>query len=393
MYKKKALFLVFAVIFFGTVSFASAAQDDSRYFVKSTSSFWKKSFGYRNSFDDGFSASLSDWQLRLAKIFGIDVEPVTKLNILPDASDASNKGKISDKGQKLPADQISWGLKLIYNDPLLSETSGGKDINVAVLDTGVQKAHPDLQSRVKDCKDFSSPSSPLIDGKCDDKNGHGTHIAGIVAADGGKDKVGIYGIAPESNLVVFKVCSNNGICFSDDVAAGIYKAVDSGTQIINLSLGSDLPSQLILNAVKYAQANSVLVIAAAGNDGPYIGSIDYPAAFEEVVGVGAININLEAPDWSARGNNSKTEAYKNEPGDIEFAAPGVNIESTWKDGGYAVFSGTSMAAPHLAGLAAKFWQKDAENPARETREVLRKLSQDILPKGDDDASGWGLPKL
>ena len=80
-------------------------------------------------------------------------------------------------------------------------------------------------------------------------------------------------------------------------------------------------------------------------------------------------------------------------GDIEFAAPGVSIESTWNDGGYAILSGTSMAAPHVVGLAAKLWQKDAPAPASATRDILHTLSADLLPLGDDNDSGWGMPSL
>ena len=139
--------------------------------------------------------------------------------------------------------------------------------------------------------------------------------------------------------------------------------------------------------------NGVLVVAAAGNDGPYVGSVDYPAASNKVIAVGALDVNKVISDWSSRGINSQTTAYLVEDGDIEFAAPGVSVESTWKDGGYAILSGTSMAAPHISGLAAKLWQKDALAPADATRDLLRKFSTDLLPLGDDDDSGWGIPTL
>jgi subtilisin len=101
-------------------------------------------------------------------------------------------------------------------------------------------------------------------------------------------------------------------------------------------------------------------------------------------------------EWSSRGNNSITEPYVVETGDIEFAAPGVNVESTSKDGGYIILSGTSMATPHVSGLAAKLWQKDFpedSDPATATRELLHKFADDLLPPLDDDASGFGFPHI
>lgn len=393
MNTKKIAYFLIVFMLFGMGGFARAAQDDNRYLVKSNAGFWKKSFGVRHSFETGFTADLSDFQLKLAKIFNIEVEPVKKLSILPaEAEQTAPKGKPAAPRQT-PSEAVPWGVKTIYNDPLLVKPSGGLGIKIAVLDTGVLKTHSDLKNRIVDCKDFTSAKTPIIDGKCDDKNGHGTHVSGIIAADGGSDGLGIYGIAPEADIMSFKVCGNNGSCWADDIAAALKEAADNGAQIVNLSLGSDAPSQLITDAVSYSVGKNVLVVAAAGNDGPYAGSIDYPGANVDVIGVGAADINLNISDWSSRGINSSTVPYVMEERDIEFAAPGVNIESTWKDGGYAILSGTSMATPHIVGLAAKLWQADAINPAAATRDILHNHSTDLLPLLDDDASGWGLPRL
>ncbi|HCE49199.1 MAG: Thermostable serine protease [Candidatus Yanofskybacteria bacterium GW2011_GWA2_41_22] len=391
--KKIAYFLIISMLI-GAGRFAYASQEDNRYLVKTTAGFWKKSFGVRHNFDNGFTADLSDFQLKLAKIFNVEVEPVKKLSILPaEAEQSVSKGKPAMPRQT-PSETIPWGVKTIYNDPILIQPSGGVGVKVAVLDTGVLKSHPDLKNRIIGCKDFTSAKVPLIDGKCEDKNGHGTHVAGIIAADGGDDGLGIYGIAPEAEVLAYKVCGNNGSCWADDIAVALRNAADNGVQIVNLSLGSDTPSQLITDAILYAVSKNVLVVAAAGNDGPYVGSIDYPGASVDVIGVGAIDINMNITDWSSRGINSLTVPYITEEGDIEFAAPGVNIESTWKDSGYAIMSGTSMATPHVAGLAAKLWQADAlSNAASATRDILHKHSIDLLPLLDDDASGWGLPRM
>jgi subtilisin len=412
--KKIAYFLVFSIVL-GFSGVAHGASEDTRYLIKSNSGFWKKSFGVRHQFDGGFTSDLTDLQLRVAKVFGIEVEPVGKFYILADtvASEGSgsevldtiSQGKPDESiGGKptpgpiasirpAPTDQVPWGVRAIYNDDLIETTSGGVGVNVAVLDTGVLMTHPDLKDRIAQCKDFTSAKTPMIDGKCEDKNGHGTHVAGIIAADGGADGLGIYGVAPEANIFAYRVCGNNGSCWADDIAGAITAAANQGANIINMSLGSDVESTMIKSAINYAVSKNVLVVAAAGNDGPDIGSIDYPGANPNVIAVGAFDVSLEMADWSSRGVNSNTEKGVIEEGDVEFAAPGVIIESTWKDGGYLILSGTSMATPHISGLAAQIWNKSAEDPDSDTRALLKSFVKEILPAGEDDASGYGFPQL
>lgn len=398
---KKLIFMVVFVVAVSLPLFVFAAESPARYFVKSKSQFWRNSFGVRYAFSGGFTTDLTDWQVRIGKIFGVEIEPVKLLFVLPN--ETSDKAKedpedpivIRGKGsvRYLPADQTPWGIEFIYQDKFIKKTAGGADVNVAILDTGILITHPDLKSRVKECKDFTGVRTPITDGKCEDKNGHGTHVAGIVGADGGADGFGIYGIAPDVNLWIFRVCSASGLCYADDVSAAIKIAADNGANVINLSLGSDNPSPLIQEGVDYAVSKDVLVVAAAGNDGPYFGSLDYPAAHGSVIGVGAFDVFQKIANWSSRGVNSTTEAYVKNDKDIEFAMPGVNIESTWKDGGYAILSGTSMAAPFISGLAAKYWQFTADNPAESTRTLLHDNSKDIGDLGDDDASGWGFSRV
>lgn len=418
-----ALFLIILAVFAYSGRDVYAAEMDTRYLVKSSSGFWKKSFGVRHQFEDGFTSDLTEWQLKLAKVFNIELVPVQKLFILEGVSmptvtpvPDSEKDKDTEitKGRPTPSVtpavtptptpvpslrptpsvQLPWGIKAVYgNNPLLVKTSGGEGVNVAILDTGVLRAHADLKNRVVQCKDFTSPKKPIIDGQCDDKNGHGTHVAGIVAADGGGDGIGIYGVAPESLLYAYRVCGNNGSCWSDDIAVAIRTAADQGAHIINLSLGSDTESSLIKNALSYAIDKNVFVVAAAGNDGPDLGSIDYPGANPSVVAVGAFDVDFDLADWSSRGVNPGQDPDVIEEKEIEFAAPGVIIESTWKDGGYVILSGTSMATPHITGLAAKLWDKDAVDPDSDIRTKLRTISNDLLPPGNDDASGFGFPHL
>jgi len=270
---------------------------------------------------------------------------------------------------------------------------GGDGVKIAVLDTGVLSTHSDLVNRIVECKDFSSPRAAIVDGKCSDGNGHGTHVAGIIGADRGEDGLGILGMAPESELAIYKVCNNKGSCWADDIASAILEASDAGANIINLSLGSDASIPLIKETVNYALRSGSLVVASAGNDGPDDATLDYPASYGGVVAVGAINRDLDVVSWSSRGDNLNSELDVVEDGDIEFAVPGSLIESTWSDGGYHILSGTSMAAPHISGLAARIWQSDADDPAQATRELLKLFSYDLWPFGEDNDSGFGVPTL
>ncbi len=411
---KKLCFCLLLVGVFAFVPFASASADSGRYFVKSNKGFWKNTLGVRNSFDNGFTADISDFQVRFAKLFGVEVEPVAALQILPDEdlTLSTDSAKPSEtpapvpsktpvqiiKGQKgtaryVPSDQTPWGIETIYDNPEIASASGGFGANVVVLDTGVNVNHPDLKGRIGQCKDFTNLRYPVVDNKCDDKNGHGTHVAGIIAADAGTDGLGMYGVAPAAKIFAYKVCGANGSCYADDIAVGLRMAVSQGANVVNMSFGTDKDVTLIRDAVNDAWSKGVLLVAAAGNDGPFSDSIDYPGAYASVVAVGAINKLLDVTDWSSRGINSFTDPKTINERDIEFAAPGDSIESTWNNGGYVVLSGTSMASPFVAGLAAKYWQSAAENKAQTTREFLWKLANDISPTGEDNYSGLGLPQV
>ncbi len=404
----KTIVLVLVLVGLFATVLGTQAANEKRYLVKSDSAFWKNTFNSRHVFDKGFSANLSDWQLRLAKVFNVEVEPIQILQVLPEKVGMPNFGPSLDipgisksgrgkpikpsapsKERVKPNDQTPWGIEEIYGDSEIEYTSGGKDVTVAILDTGINKDHLDLVRRITQCKDFTHPRAVVREGKCDDLNGHGTHVSGIIGADGGEDGLGIYGVAPEVSLWAYRVCDVGGSCWADDIAGAIRMAADQSVNIINLSIGSDVEIHMVTDAMNYAREKGTLVIVAAGNDGPNHGSIDYPAAHEYAVSVGAFNSLYEVPEWSSRGINSETKAFIKEAGDVEFAAPGVEIESTWKDGGYSVISGTSMATPYISGLIAKMWQ-GGEDAATSTRNALQLMANNIWG-GDGDATGFGFP--
>lgn len=354
----------------------------------------KKAFGARREFDGGkkFTAEVPVTAIPSLRSFA-DVTEVETLSILKRpvcgdgicqgneprtcASDctASPPPSSTDLRYCLPSSQLPWNIVMVNGG------TGGSGVKIALLDSGVNRNHPDLSRRVIDCKDFTGIG--IING-CEDKNGHGTHVAGIIAADGGIDGKGITGVAPQASILALKVCSDDGRCYADDIAAAIDYARSAGANIASISLGSNNESSLIKEAI--SRNPSLLFIAAGGNDGPELGSIDWPAADSRVMGISALDELRIVPSWSSRGVNNNN--YIIETKDIEAAAPGVGILSTWIDGCYRVLSGTSMAAPHVSGLAAKLWQGSAEA----TRAFLQERAKlvDIDVKGDDSASGFGM---
>lgn len=204
-------------------------------------------------------------------------------------------------------------------------------VSVAVIDSGVCADHPDLVGRTLEGWDFvESDADPQ------DDYGHGCGVAGIIAANT-NDGVGMAGVAPNARIMPLRVLNAQGIGTYSDVAAAIVYAVDNGAQVINLSLGGAFPSTLLQSAIDHAVAQDVTVVAAAGNTG---GSVLYPAAYAPVIAVASIDPDLQRSSFSSYGP------------EIDLLAPGRDILTTARDGSYVTVSGTSFAAPHVAGVAA-----------------------------------------
>lgn len=396
---KKLLSLLLVSTLLGAVAYSSRGV--AKPYYVSDNPVLKSILGVRHEFKGVFSTELTDEQVGILRLLGVKVEPVRLYEITarPICGDGAihpseqcgepglpecPEGQVCEDCRCVtleermcyPDEQLPWGIRKVGGG------SGGAGVKVAVLDTGVDVDHPDLKENIIDCKDTTKRG---IKRGCADGNGHGTHVSGIIAANGGPDGLGIYGVAPEAKLMEIKVCGNSGSCWADDIAEGIRYAADNGANIISMSLGGDAPDPQILAAIDYAVERGVLVIAAAGNDGPEEGSIDYPGAYVEVIAVGAIDASENVPDWSSRGVNDGD--YVVEEREVEFGTPGVSIESTWNDGCYKYLSGTSMATPHVSGLAARVWR----GSAGATRDYLHQVAKDIWEPGDDMATGFGLP--
>ncbi|WP_108671052.1 S8 family peptidase [Peribacillus acanthi] len=363
----------------------------------------KESYGVHREFNsEGFTVDLTEKQYKALQ---------NKKNLsVRLVETASIEAPPTNTAQAVPTNQVPWGIKAIYKNNSLSQSSGGDGIKVAVLDTGVYKSHIDLVQNVEQCKDFTQTKSPLVNNSCNDRNGHGTHVAGSVLANGGTDGQGIYGVAPEAELWAYKVLNDRGSGYSDDIAYAIRHAADQATStsskvIISMSLGSSAKDSLIASAVDYAYSKGVLIIAAAGNSGPSANTIGYPGALSNVVAVAALenvqeNGTYRVANFSSRGNPLTDGDYIIQEKDVEVSAPGAAIESTWMDGGYNTISGTSMATPHVSGLAAKIWSANKSLTSAQVRAELqnRAKSNDInggqgAATGDDYASGYGFPTV
>lgn len=232
-----------------------------------------------------------------------------------------------------PSQTLPWGIDRVEAD-LAWSTTGGNGVRVAVIDTGIDLSHPDLALNIKGgVNTINSRKS------ANDDNGHGTHVAGTVAAL--NNSIGVVGVGPAVNLYAVKVLDRNGSGFLSDVIEGLEWAVNNGMQVVNMSLGTNSDIQSFHDAViKVNQAGAVQV-AAAGNDGA---AVDFPGAYAEVIGVAAVQKNsdgtLSVASFTSRGP------------EVDLSAPGVDILSTYKGGSYASLSGTSMATPHVTGVAA-----------------------------------------
>ncbi|MBT2689521.1 S8 family peptidase [Bacillus sp. ISL-47] len=254
--------------------------------------------------------------------------------------------------------EVPKGVELIQAPKIWNETKG-KGIKVAVLDTGCDVNHPDLKDRIVGGRNFTDDDSSNPD-IFTDYNGHGTHVAGTIAAQ--ENDAGVIGVAPEAELLIVKVLNKNGSGQYEWIINGIHYAIEQNADVISMSLGGPADVPELYNAIKAAVKKNILVVCAAGNEGDGDDSTDefaYPGCYNEVISVGAISLERDSSEFT----NSHNE--------IDCVAPGEGILSTYLNGKYATLSGTSMAAPHVSGALALI--KDYAN-----RQFERKLSEPEL---------------
>lgn len=230
-----------------------------------------------------------------------------------------------------PAKRIPWGVAAV-RAPKLWKKSYGERIRIGIVDTGVDFAHADIKpSLSRGINLLQRHTLPL------DDNGHGTHIAGTIAAS--NKLSGIRGVAPAASLFPVKAFDREGSAYVSDIIAAIHWCIAEQMNIINMSFGMSQYSAALHYAVKAALRRNVIIIASSGNSGKRR-QIDYPARFAQTIAVGAIN------------RNRKIAAFSNRNSSIDVYAPGEAIYSTWIGGKYNELNGTSMAAAHVSGVAA-----------------------------------------
>jgi thermitase len=247
-----------------------------------------------------------------------------------------------------------WGMVKIQASDAWDVTIGSSQVAIAILDTGVDLDHPDLAGKIVSNINFSSSNTT------DDVYGHGTHVAGIAAAMT-NNGIGVAGLGYSSTIMNVKVLGDTGSGAYSGVASGIIWAVDNGAKIINMSLGGSSASSTLEDAVNYAWSNGVVVVASAGNSGNTVPS--YPAYYSNCMAVAATDANDALASWSNYGNW------------VDVAAPGMGIYSTLKNNSYGYMSGTSMASPYVAGLAALTFAavSDADRDGKLNDEVRARI--------------------
>lgn len=230
-----------------------------------------------------------------------------------------------------------WGPKKIQCPSAWDLTFGSSSVLIAIVDTGISTTHPDLSSKIAGGWNFYSNNSNF-----NDDNGHGSHVAGIAAA-ATNNGVGIAGVGFNCRLLAVKVLNASGSGTLTGVANGITWSANNGAKVISMSLGASTGSSTLLNAVNYAWSKNCILVAAAGNSGST--SPTYPAYYSNCIAV-------------ASSTSSDTRSYFSNYGSwVELAAPGSSIYSTYKGTSYATLSGTSMACPHVSGVAGLVWSR------------------------------------
>lgn len=254
--------------------------------------------------------------------------------------------------------------------------SGG-GVKVGIVDTGIDAAHEDLAGKTVECASVQLLTNRVREGSCADQNDHGTHVAGTIGAKA-NNGVGVAGVSFHSQFAICRALNALGSGTTAGVANCITYLAGKGVKVISMSLGGG-SSTTLQSAVTNATSQGSLIIAAAGNDGD--ATVNYPAGYAEVVSVAATD------------RNDARASFSNANADVEIAAAGVDVLSTKRGGGYVAFSGTSMATPHVAGVAALI---AARNPAFGPAQIRAKLQtsvDDLGAPGRDPQFGFGRVNL
>jgi len=279
---------------------------------------------------------------------------------------------------QLLAQSLTWNISMIGANSVWSGGATGLGVKVAVVDTGINLTHADLSANIKGGYNAINPKK-----SANDDNGHGTHVAGIIAAL--NNNIGVVGVAPQASLYAVKVLNASGTGTLAGLIKGIQWAIDHDMDVINMSLGFGTATEAQLSplgdVIHSAVLANITVVAAAGNDQTHF--TELPGRYPDVFAVAAVDSN-------------RNLAYFNSTGKIDFSAPGVAVYSTYKKS-YATLSGTSMATPHVAGaavliigLTSSDLDGDGAVEPSEVKSILAESAIDLDDPGFDNVSGWGL---
>ncbi|WP_379137603.1 S8 family peptidase [Paenibacillus sp. sgz500958] len=325
-----------------------------------------------------YAAALSKWKVLKAKqpeLRQVQISPLIRAFVVPASgmekllvhrfSDTvSVEEDLKIQLHSLPAEKsgsiMPWGVKAIHAPQAWSKSTGVQ-VKIGVIDTGADYRHPDLRHTLATGINLLHRGMlPL------DDNGHGTHIAGTLAAAGGTR--GMMGVAPRSLLYPVKAFDHNGSAYVSDIVLGIDWCVQNKIDIINMSFGMKSRSKALHNVVLKAYHAGIAIIASSGNDGKRGG--DYPARYAETIAVGALDKKRQVAKFSNRG------PY------IDVYAPGESVPSCWLKEGYKEMSGTSMATSHVTGAAALLLAIRPGLTPRELKLLLRRTASPLrLCKG------------
>lgn len=278
-----------------------------------------------------------------------------------------------------PKDQlVPWGVIRIGSEGAWQNVNGPR-ASVAVLDTGIDLDHPDLMANIKGSINTINPELTA-----EDDNGHGTHVAGTIAAL--NNKLGVVGVAPKTKIYAAKTFSASGGGYLSDILEGLYWSMESQVDIVNMSFSTPYDISSLRETIEMVDRAGILMVGSTGNRRSRVG---YPAAYESVIAVSA-STEEDAFAW-----------FANRGPEVNVAAPGMAIYSTHLNGGYASMAGTSMAAPHVAGvvsllLSTPVGSSDVNGDGKWNREEvvarLESTAEDLGYEGRDDYFGAGLVK-
>jgi subtilisin len=275
---------------------------------------------------------------------------------------------------------IDYGVKMI-GAPLEWYETMGKGVKVGIIDTGIDVKHEDLQGRIKEYANFTSSDRQNVI----DDNGHGTHVAGIIAAE--KNNIGVVGVAPQADLYIAKAFDSKGSADFGAVSRSLMWMAERNVDVVNMSFSSQTVNKQYYRLVSQLYQSGITLVCAAGNEGlsqeGNTNTIGYPAGFDQTIAVTAVDIYKKRADFSSVGTAA------------EIAAAGVDIYSCYKDNSYATLSGTSMAAPSITGAVALLQAKALKKQGKklkpeEIRTMLHMYSEDLGETGRDKEYGYGV---